>query len=84
MAPAAPVRSRALGGEGGAIQSDVLARDLHDSKKLLPLQGEGGDGGGVNTVDDPTPILTFPLKAYVSTHLFKARGGLGRQIVHIV
>jgi hypothetical protein len=29
------------------------------SKEHLSLQGEGGDGGGVNIRDNPTPILTF-------------------------
>ena len=45
----------------GAIQTDVYATGI-STKKLLPLQGEGGDGGGVCTLENPTPILTFPLK----------------------
>ena len=40
---------------------------LYRPKKLLPLQGEGGDGGGVEQrvtralvpTSNPTPILTF-------------------------
>ena len=51
----------------GAIQPGVQERVLCSSKKLLPVQGEGGDGGGVSdcsraTMFAPTPILTFPLK----------------------
>ena len=39
----------------------VLENVQHGVKKLLPLQGEGWDGGGVS-VADPIPTLTLPLK----------------------
>ncbi len=54
-------RGAALQALMGAIQTDVYATGI-STKKHLPLPGEGGDGGGVSALENPTPILTFPRK----------------------